>query len=207
VQRAGPSALPERTPPPEGIVEGQVCAHSGQLPTPLCPLRRRVHLPKDHVPHQPCPWHREVRLDARNGLLAGDKCPTEHVVKRAFTFLPAAYASWQASYGQESAPSAPTRYSPLCPEKGPVPGALFITWPRQGEVFLIEPGYTRRTQTLRLSAEVEPRLAAVTWLVDGRPVKQAGWPYDASWALQPGRHRLEVVAQGLRSEPVDIEVR
>jgi len=207
VQRAGPSALPERTPPPEGIVEGQVCAHSGQMPTPWCPLRRRVHLPKDHVPHEPCPWHREVRLDARNGLLAGDKCPAEHVVKRAFTFLPAAYASWQASHGQESAPSAPTRYSPLCPEKGPVPGALVITWPRQGEVFLIEPGYTRRTQTLRLSAEVEPRLAAVTWLVDGRPVQQAGWPYDASWALQPGRHRLEVVARGLRSEPVDIEVR
>ncbi|MBZ4420570.1 penicillin-binding protein 1C [Myxococcus sp. RHSTA-1-4] len=207
VRRADPSAEPERTPPPEGIVEGQVCAHSGQLPTSSCPVRRRVRLPKEHAPDQPCPWHREVRLDARNGLLAGDRCPEEHVVKRAFAFLPAPYASWQATHGRESAPAAPTRYSPLCPEQGPVPGALVITWPRPGEVFLIEPGYSRSTQTLRLSAEVEPRLAAVTWLVDGRPVRQAPWPYDASWALQPGRHRLEVVARGLRSEPVDIEVR
>ncbi|MFP2932959.1 penicillin-binding transpeptidase domain-containing protein, partial [Pyxidicoccus sp. 3LG] len=207
VQRAGPSALPERPPLPDGIVEGKVCAHSGQVPTPSCPVQRHVRLPKDRVPTQPCPWHREVRLDARNGLLAGDKCPSEHVVKRAFAFLPPAYASWQATQGQESAPAAPTRYSPLCPEKGPVPGALVITWPRPGEVFLIEPGYSRRTQTLRLSAEVEPRLERVTWLVDGRPVDRAAWPYDASWALQPGRHRLEVVAHDLRSEPVDIEVR
>jgi penicillin-binding protein 1C len=207
VRRAGPAAVPERAPPPEGIVEGQVCAHSGQAPTPSCPVRRQVRLPKDHVPEQPCPWHREVRLDARNGLLAGETCPSEHVVTRAFAFLPPAYASWQATHGRESAPAAPTRYSPLCPQKGPVPGAVVITWPRPGEVFLIEPGYARRTQTLKLSAEVEPRLAAVTWLVDGQPVRQAAWPYDASWALQPGRHRLEVVAQGLRSDPVDIEVR
>jgi penicillin-binding protein 1C len=206
VERAGPAALPARASLPDGLVEGTVCAHSGQVPTPLCPVRRRVRLPAARVPDQPCPWHREVRLDARNGLLAGDTCPSEHVVKRVFTFLPPAYATWQATHA-EAAPAAPTRYSPLCPEKGPVPGAVVITWPRQGEVFLIEPGYARRTQTLRLSAEVEPRLAGVTWLVDGRPVGRAEWPYDASWALQPGRHRLEVLAQGLRSEPVEIEVR
>ena len=45
VERAGPSALPARASLPDGLVEGTVCAHSGQVPTPLCQVRRRVRLP------------------------------------------------------------------------------------------------------------------------------------------------------------------
>ena len=41
-----------------------------------------------------------------------------------------------------------------------------ITHPRPLDVFVIEPGYDRRTQTLRLSAEIHPTLADATWLVD-----------------------------------------
>ena len=47
---------------------------------------------------------------------------------------------------------------------GPIAGALVITYPRPGEVFLVEPGYDARTQTVTrlhaLLAELPPKQAA-----------------------------------------------
>jgi hypothetical protein len=88
-----------------------------------------------------------------------------------------------------------------------VAGAIVITWPRDGDVFLVEPGYDPRTQSLRLAAAVEPRQPEVTWTLDGRPIASAGWPYEADWPLAPGRHVLEAMAAGSRSDPVRFEVR
>ena len=44
-------------------------------------------------------------------------------------------------------------------------------------------------------------------LFDGREVASAAWPYKAAWALEPGKHRVEVAARGKRSRPVEFEVR
>jgi membrane carboxypeptidase/penicillin-binding protein PbpC len=84
---------------------------------------------------------------------------------------------------------------------------VVITSPCQGDVFVVEPGYVRATQSVRLSAEVDPALPLVTWLVDGEMVAAAGWPYDAAWQLETGRHTLTVVAGDMRADPVEFEVR
>jgi hypothetical protein len=67
-------------------------------------------------------------------------------------------------------------------------------------VFLVEPGYAAHTQTVALTAELDPPGAPITWLVDGRAAA-------SPWQLQPGRHRLEAVAAGRASAPVEFEVR
>lgn len=64
-----------------------------------------------------------------------------------------------------------------------MPGALVIAYPRSGDVFLIEPGYDRRTQSVPLSAEVDPYLPQVTWMLDGSTVASVAWPYEAAWPL------------------------
>jgi penicillin-binding protein 1C len=202
VRRAG--RTPRREEPPEGIVEVTVCATSGRKAGAHCPTRRTVHLRRQDVPTEECPWHKELALDRRNGLLAGEHCPSQFVMHQSFEVLPPTYAAWQAD---RHAQVAPTRYSPLCPAKGPVRGAAVITYPRPHEVFLVEPGYDRRTQTLELSAEVDPSLPELTWLVDDKPVASAPWPYRANWELEAGTHRLQAVAGHLRSDPVAFEVR
>ena len=88
-----------------------------------------------------------------------------------------------------------------------MPGAVVVTWPRPGEVFVLEPGYARETQSVELKVEVEPRSSEVRWYVDGEKVAVAGWPYRAAWPLAAGRHRLIAEAGGRKSEPVEFEVR
>lgn len=199
---APPTHLPA---PPDALVRTEVCAMSGRRATPLCPTLRAALIPKTQRPEASCPWHREVRVDRRNGLLASDKCPTAFVQRRVFAQLPPAYARWQAESAPESAP--PTRYSPFCPKDGKVKNAVVITHPRSDEVFLLEPGYAAATQSIALEAEVDPPAPALRWLIDGREVATADWPYAAHWTLERGRHVLVAVAGGSTSEAVALEVR
>ena len=204
VARRGGQPKPVAFSAPEGVVEVSVCATSGQRPTADCPERRRLALPKGQLPAHDCEHHQKLRLDARNGLLAGATCPSQFVTQRAFEVLPSQYAQWQLEHPRRAPPA---QYSPLCPRTGPAAGAVVITWPRQGEVFLIEPGYSRRTQSLALTAEADLAQAEVRWLMDGREVAIASIAERPLWALAPGRHSLEAEVRGRRSAAVTFEVR
>lgn len=190
--------------PPESVVETSVCATSGQRATAGCPERRRLFVPVSQLPAHDCEHHRKLRIDARNGLLAGATCPAQFVTERAFEVLPPQYAAWQAEHSRRAPPSS---YSPLCPEKGPAAGSVVVTWPRRGEVFVIEPGYARETQSLALTAESDVPHANVRWLVDGVEVANAPPAKKPLWALAPGIHRVQAEVRGRRSEPVTFEVR
>jgi penicillin-binding protein 1C len=197
---------PVPEPPPEDIVEVAVCPLSGKLPGPHCAHTRAVHVPRDHAPTETCDWHREVAIDIRNGLRAGDRCPARFVEHRVFETLPATYAQWLATAADRAKP--PAEYSPLCPASGVVPGAVVITYPRDREVFLLEPGYDAKTQTLPLTAEIDPPVAEATWLVDGERIAGGSRaPYETSWPLRAGKHRVQVVAGGRTSDPIEFEVR
>jgi len=204
VLRGAVDARPQRSVPPTGVEQVQVCALSGQAPSEHCPHARAVHVPHGAVDASaPCDWHRTVRIDTRNGLRASARCPAEHVEERVVTELPGAYARWEAVHGA----GAPTRWSPLCPPDGVAVDAVVVTHPSGGDVFLVEPGYDRSTQTLELSVEVDPPVPEVTWWVDGQPVTEAAWPYEASWPLQPGDHEVWVQVGDRASEPVTFQVR
>ena len=192
---------------PSGVDDVVVCPLSGARPGPHCPYRRNVLVEAGTGPEHTCDWHRPLKLDRRNGLLASSRCPRRYVSERVFEVLPARFAQWEADEGREPPPQ---RYSPRCPDQGAIADALVITSPRTDDVYLIEPGYARRTQSLRLEAEVDPPVADATWIVttEGRSrTLQASWPYTATWHLEPGRHRVELVAGERRSEPVVFDVR
>ena len=203
-ERDGGPAPYRASRPPDGVIAVEVCALSGHLPSPDCPHTRRVHVEADHRPEQICDWHRAVTIDVRNGLRAGERCPGEFTARLPAVVLPPEYAGWQATSSLDPPPLA---YSPLCPASGPIPGSVIITRPRDGEVYLIEPGYDRATQTLRLEAEAQELAGAVTWTIDGQAVSRARWPYAAEWPLEPGIHRVAVNAPGQRGHEVTIEVR
>jgi penicillin-binding protein 1C len=204
VDRAGPSARPRVGDPPPGIVEVSVCPLSGLKAGPACPHRRAVRVPHDHAPDGTCGWHREIAIDRRNGLLASDACDASVIDRRGFTVLPPIYAAWAESSGWQA---PPTKGSPFCPPRGTDGGAVAVSFPLAGDVFVIEPGYDRRTQTLPLAASIDPPEDEVTWIVDGSPVAKVAWPYRADWPLAPGRHEVAVAAGGVRSAPVTFEVR
>lgn len=195
---------PEAPKPPPGVVAVNVCPLSGLRPSEHCPHHRTVHMLAEDVPTETCSWHEPVLVDVRNGLRAGEHCPEEHTTTLVYENLPPEYATWQAGSGADLAPLA---YSPHCPASGPVPGAVVITYPREGEVFLIEPGYDRATQTLELSADAEALIERVSWSVDGVKVGRSAWPYGASWRLERGVHVARASAPGQRGDSVTFEVR
>ncbi len=203
VQRGSIDARPVPSPPPDGVEQVEVCALSGRLPGEHCPHTRTLHVPHGAVDAE-CAWHRAVRIDRRNGLRASDRCPDEHVEERVFAVLPAAYSRWEAANPTERPPS---EWSPLCPPDAVAVDAVVVTHPMADDVFLVEPGYALATQTLELSVEVDPPVPTVTWLVDGQPVAEPAWPYQAAWPLEPGAHTVQVRVGERASEPVAFEVR
>ena len=189
---------------PPGVESIEVCALSGMTPGPDCRHRRSVQVLHEREPRPTCTWHRRLRIDKRNGLLASDRCPKVFVTDKVFEVLPPEYAKWQAEHETQRPPTA---YSPFCPVQGLTANAVVVTSPHQGDVFVLEPGYEKSTQSLELGAEIDPALPKATWLVDGRELAVVRWPYGTSWQLAPGTHRLELLAGGRRSDPVEIEVR
>ena len=72
---------------------------------------------------------------------------------------------------------------------------------------MVEPTAPAATQSVALEALADPPVPSVRWLIDGRPVADAAWPYGSHWTLEPGRHEIVAMAGGRRSAPVYLEVR
>jgi hypothetical protein len=152
-------------------------------PGPHCPTAASVYVPVGGAPREPCTWHRKLRLDVRNGLRASGRCPDRLGTEKVFEILPPLYAAWQAEHATLH---PPTEYSPSCPARGLVANAVVVTHPRDKDVFIVEPGYRRGTQSVQLTAEVDPSVPELVWLVDGERVAAVGWPYEATWPLTRG---------------------
>jgi penicillin-binding protein 1C len=78
----------------------------------------------------------------------------------------------------------------------PVSGSVRIQFPREGDVFLIDPRLERRYQTLQLRATGR----RVSWRVDGRPV-------SGEWSLVAGQHRILAASADGAEDEVCIQVR
>jgi penicillin-binding protein 1C len=204
VRRGAVPHVPRAPAPPPGVEAALVCPTSGMAAGPDCPAAESVYVPAGQAPRQPCTWHRKLRLDRRNGLLASARCPDAFVSERVFEVLPPTYAAWEAEHPTLR---PPTEWSPLCPARGLVANAVIVTNPRDRDVFVVEPGYERKTQSVQLTAEVDPPVPELEWLVDGERVAAPGWPYEASLPLTRGVHRVEAAWGTQRSAPVRIEVR
>lgn len=191
-------------PPPQGWTAREVCPLSGALPGRTCTHRKTEWFPPGQEPTGECPFHVEVELDVRNGLLATPLCPRQFVVKKALLALGEAYETWARRQRLEIAPA---RASPLCaPDEGPP--AVSIQEPAPRSRFLFDPDTPAEFSTVRLAAKVRPASEEVVWLVDGAPVGQVGWPHELRVALPPGRHviRAALARSPVESAPVSVTV-
>jgi penicillin-binding protein 1C len=189
---------------PPGIEKIAVCTISGLTPTKYCPNTISSFVLSEDVPRKNCDVHRMVRLDNRNGLLASDKCPKQFIIEKVFTYLPPVYAEWQ-SMSEMTLP--PVKYSPLSPLNGIVIGALVITQPKNGDVYIYEPGYNKKTQSIKLTGEIGLQIQHITWFIDGIKFADSAWPYSVSWPLMKGKHKVQMVNGSYKSEVVSFEVR
>jgi penicillin-binding protein 1C len=94
----------------------------------------------------------------------------------------------------------------------PPPSRLEVTFPRDGDVFKLDPVLRREHQRIKLRAAVPgtESIAKIEWWVNGNRVGEAGSPYSLFWNLRPGSYTIKVTAvrggSKLESPPVKVVV-
>lgn len=194
---------------PDGLVEVEVCAESGQLPGPACVHRRRELFLQENPPTEACTLHGLVEVDAATGEPAGDETPAERRLVRRVTYWPPDALAWaqeeglplppstrpSPTDGVDAVPTAPEHAVGATHEAG---APLFLSGPPQNSVYAITREIPADAQRIEIvgSRAAGANLREVTLYVDGTPYH--AWtrpPYRTLWPLAPGVH--EFVLQGM----------
>ncbi len=200
-------------PPPADYLARTICPLSGKLATASCPRRLLEYFVPGSEPYEDCPYHHLVKIDKRNGLLAGvgqNSCPKVFVKQMVMPSLPERYEPWARAQHIEL---APRELSPLCGLSAGTlaqddPPKVVIEEPRNNARYLWDPDTPAEFSTLRLAASVHPRGEEIVWLVDGVPVAKVGYPYEYRWSLTKGRHVIEasLAHRPISSKPITVTV-
>lgn len=192
--------------PPPGIVRHEVCALSGLLPTPECPLRKTELFIEGTVPIEKDHFYQTFEIDTLTGLLADDSTPPERRARRVYAVLPQEARDWAIRSGIEQPPPAAAVRLPD-EEAG-----LRLLEPDPYTVFQISPITPVETQRLRLTVGAPPGTLAVTYTLDGLELGTVeAAPWALWWALELGDHELvatATLADGTQqvSEPIPFRV-
>jgi penicillin-binding protein 1C len=202
---------PPEWPAAPPLVSVRVCALSGARPGPDCPATTDELFQPGSEPSAPCPFHRRVRVDRANGLLAGPGCADADTERRLFAALPDDARDWARDAGL---PLPPVAWSPRCPGTSPDDETrersgtpVRLVTPADGAVYYLDPGLPPERRVL-LGRANAPRADRLTWRLDDRPL--GTFPTDASvtLTLTEGLHRVEVRPEGaMAGAAADFEVR
>ncbi len=174
---------------PPGLVQAEVCAASGLLPTNLCPQRRLEWFIQGTIPTEYDNMFQAFTIDRQTGLPATDQTPPSRRVERVFKVLPQEARDWGLRHGIEPPPVAVHTIS-----AGAGQGLRLLT-PDPYTVFQLSPVTPFDTQKIKFSVAVSPRTTEVIYLLDDQPVETVrGEPWSVWWALVPGQHTLKATA-------------
>jgi membrane carboxypeptidase/penicillin-binding protein PbpC len=185
---------------PEGLVEVEVCALSGLLPTHDCPHKRREWFIEGTEPERECDLHQRYRIDTATGLLATEQTPPERVRERVYAVYPPEAVAWAIGQGLPQPPPAPEERVGGGEEtiREGVVAPLEIVSPFQNDRYRLSASLPREDQRLMIEARAggQAVLSRVTLYVDGLAlVSFAAPPYQAWWVLEPGEHQIHAVGE------------
>jgi hypothetical protein len=188
---------------PEGLIEVEVCALSGQRPTFNCPHRRHEWFIAGTEPAHACEVHQRFRIDAATGLLASENTPPERVRERAYAVYPPELEAWAVGQGIPRPPLAPTVVAeqveaPAGASRNAAGSALEIVSPFQRDRYRLSAALPAEDQRIMIEARPGSSVtfSRVTVYVDERPLASFdGPPYRLWWPLQLGEHRIYAVGK------------
>jgi len=181
---------------PTNLVELEVCALSGLLPSETCPYRRMEWFIDGTQPDQVESFYRKVTLDSASGQLADENTPPDRWVQKVALDLPPQAHPWARSQGL-------TLYSDLInglnvetiSSNNLTPASissisLNMISPPAGGIYHLTSGFDRDSQRVLIEAVGEVGLIEVTIWVDGEFIKEfSKAPYQTWWQLSPGGHQ------------------
>ena len=197
-------------PVPKGLVKLQICPLSGKLINEDCPHAIEEIFLEGTEPTETCEMHEAYWVDTRDGLLTNPTSP--YAIQQIFIHFPPQYQSWAHEMVYPLPPRQYSSYSSFEEEQEALQNQrpIQIVHPSDGDVYAIDPILRREYQTLQLSAVVVPDISQVTWYINDEPWEAVNTPFQTSWEIFPGTHRIYVEGQYngkiLRSQEITVEV-
>jgi 1A family penicillin-binding protein len=184
---------------PADMVQVEVCALSGLLPTPDCPYTRTEWFIPGTEPTEYDTLYRRVVIDRLTGLPADSSTPPERQEARVVLDLPPQAQEWARTQGL-----------PLLADlQGASPGGtqqesgLRMISPDPNTVYRITAEIPLESQRLRFVAVGPAGARDVTLLLDGEPLATcAAPPFEAWWTLAVGEHQVWAEGSGADGEPL-----
>ncbi|MFP4162975.1 MAG: transglycosylase domain-containing protein [Chitinispirillaceae bacterium] len=179
-----------RFPPPKGYKPFRINTLTGELNSEHSPFTTTIYLKPGTEPTTYSRVERWLPIDKRNGLLASQYCPGEHVVSKRFIALPPIFKDWAEVQDLQLPPK---NHSPLC-DGAPVVDDydISIIAPQNKSRLFMDPEMPQEQNMLMLNCMVEPRASEVMWIVDGKEYAVSKFPYREAWPLSPGEHTFQV---------------
>jgi penicillin-binding protein 1C len=138
-----------------------------------------------------------------SGERPSDRCPSS--IEEIFVRGREPRGTCRLSHAVEAHPGpAPSSVPTVVPGAAPI--SFAVIFPRDGDVFKIDPVLRRDAQSVRFKAAVPPGwdVRIVEWWIDGRWAGRSGPPFSLTWNLSPGSYTIKaraVLESGERESP------
>jgi penicillin-binding protein 1C len=193
---------------PAALVDVEICAPSGMLPTTDCPRVRRELFLAGTQPTAPDNQFQRIVLDRATGLPANDSTPDDRRTERVYWLLPPDYHDWMLAQGIPIAPPAVRaalvqRQPQLAGNKAAVASVynreqsrtpLRLIQPDAFTAYQLHPGLPAANQRLRVEGIVADgaQWTELRLVVDGAPIAAAqnANRLSAWWEMGLGAHRF-----------------
>jgi penicillin-binding protein 1C len=184
---------------PDGLVDLDVCATSGLLPTAYCPFTKRDAFIAGTEPEQIDNLYVPIEIDVATGQPATLDTPRDRVATRVYLVLPAEAREWARDNGIPQI--ADGRWLIADGAQPPAishqPSAIRITRPDDGTLYKLTPQTPIESQRIPVQAIAADGVSIerLTLFVDGQPIGTfESAPARMLWTLSPGRHVFTVEA-------------
>ncbi len=200
---------------PAGLIDVDVCATSGLLPTEYCPFTKREVFIAGTQPTQPDNLYQPIKIDVATGLPATADTPKDRIETKVYLMLPAEAREWARDNG---IPQLTSNNEQVAMNNAQLAtssqAAVRITRPDNGTIYRVTPQTPIETQQIPVQAIVADnvRLQRLMIYVDDRLIGEfTASPARAWWTLQLGTHTIKAQAvddqgQVTDSAPISIVV-
>ena len=207
---------PERDfPRPAGLIDVDVCATSGLLPTPYCPYTKRETFIAGTQPTQPDNLYQPIKIDVVTGLPATADTPKDQIDTKVYLVLPAEAREWARDNGIPQVAMTNDQLTMTNDQSATSSQAVVrITRPDNGTIYRVTPQTPTENQQIPVQALVADgvQFQRLTIYVDNQAIGTfTTSPARAWWVLKVGSHSIKAVVldeqgQSIESQPVRIEV-
>lgn len=189
--------------PFDALTEVSVCANSGYLASPICPLEI-TSVPKAGIRFKVCPYHRLVHLDAKKQFQVNSSCyPMEKMITTPWFVLP----SLMAYYYKSSNPyykNLPPLRADCTPGESIMP--FEFIYPKDQSKIVLTKGFDGNTNELICKIAHSDPQSTLYWYLDDHFIGQTKRFHEMAILPSEGIHRITLVDTYGNQQSIVVEI-